>query len=85
MEQRTTALISLFGVAIWVLVVLARPLDAARIALVASMVAAFVACLVLAAARRFFELQVPAAPALALALAVAGATDLALWRARRLL
>jgi cation-transporting ATPase E len=70
-EQRTAALLVLFTVAMWVLVMLCRPLHAARLGLVAAMTAAFVAIISRPSLRQFFELEIPPAPALLTLAAVA--------------
>ncbi len=59
-EARTVALLSLFGVALWVLVLVARPLNAARLALVCAMGVLFVLLFAVSPARRVFTLITPA-------------------------
>ena len=58
-QQRTVAVIVLFIVALWVLAILARPLNAWRLGLVLAMGGAFVAVLVLPPFRNYFDLPVP--------------------------
>jgi cation-transporting P-type ATPase E len=58
-EERTMAVIVLFLVAAWVLMILARPLTEPRVALLAAMFAAFLVALATPGIREFFELQVP--------------------------
>jgi cation-transporting P-type ATPase E len=58
-EARTTAVLVLFGVAMWVLAILARPVDEAKTVLVGSMVLLFVLVMLLPPTRSFFELNAP--------------------------
>jgi len=58
-QQRTVAVIVLFIVAVWVLAILARPMNAWRLALVLLMGGAFVGVLVIPPLRRYFDLPVP--------------------------
>jgi cation-transporting ATPase E len=58
-EARTSALVVLFLVAMWVLVLLARPLNEWKAALLGSMAVAFVIALGSDAGREFFELRLP--------------------------
>ena len=58
-EARTAALMVLFAVAMWVLVLLARPLNEWKAVLLGSMVVGFLLALGTEAGREFFELQVP--------------------------
>ena len=58
-QQRTVAVIMLFIVAMWVLAILARPLNAWRLGLVAAMGGAFVAVLVIPPLRDYFDLPDP--------------------------
>ena len=60
-ESRTLATLVLFGVGLWVLDILARPLTPPRAALVYSMAGAFVVALALPWTRDFFALEVPPA------------------------
>ncbi|MGK2949969.1 MAG: HAD-IC family P-type ATPase [Acidimicrobiales bacterium] len=57
--ERTTAVIVLFLVAGWVLMILARPLTRGRLALLAGMVAAFITSMSVPGLREFFELRLP--------------------------
>jgi cation-transporting P-type ATPase E len=58
-QERTTAVIVLFLVAGWVLMILARPLTEPRVALLAALFVAFVVALATPGIREFFELQLP--------------------------
>jgi cation-transporting P-type ATPase E len=58
-EARTTATMVLFGVALWILAILARPLTTARKALIAAMAFGFLATLALPVTRAFFGLEMP--------------------------
>ena len=58
-QQRTVAVIVLFIVALWVLAILARPLNAWRLGLVLAMGGAFVAVLVIPPLRDYFDLPIP--------------------------
>ena len=60
-DSRTLATFVLFGVGLWVLDILARPLTPPRAALVYGMAAAFVLALVLPFTQEFFALEVPPA------------------------
>jgi len=76
--DRTTALITLAGVSLWVLALIARPYRWWRVALVVAMAAAMLLAFVIPASRTFFELR-PFDPAIDLqALAIAGAASAAL-------
>jgi cation-transporting P-type ATPase E len=81
---RTTAMLAVFVVAMWVLGLIARPLNAAKAGLIAAMVAAMALLLAVPASRRVFALQLPsglvmvASAALVLAVIVA----LTVWRQR---
>jgi magnesium-transporting ATPase (P-type) len=77
-QERTTALLVLFTVAMWILVMLCRPLTPIRAGLVAALTVAFVPVLALAPLRRFFELQVPPIRVLLAAAAIAAAGIVAL-------
>ena len=70
-EERTTALLVLFTVAMWVLVTLSRPLTPARTALILAMVAAFVTVFASPRLRAFFEVRLPPAPVLIVAAVIA--------------
>ena len=58
-RERTAALITLFIVALWVLAILARPLNDWRLAMVATMAGAFVFALVIPPVRNYFDLPAP--------------------------
>ena len=58
-QQRTAAMLELAAVAFAVLVLVARPLNAPRIALVVSMTLGLVTLIVLAKSRSIFDLQLP--------------------------
>jgi cation-transporting ATPase E len=82
-EARTTATLVLFGVALWVLDILARS-TAVRPVLVLTMAAGFAAALALPAAREFFALDPPRALVWLAAVGVVTLAGLALeagWRA----
>jgi cation-transporting ATPase E len=67
---RTTAVITLFIVVWWVLVMLARPLTWTRSVLAGGMVVLFLAAFLLPAGRAFFELAFPSPATTALALLI---------------
>jgi cation-transporting P-type ATPase E len=76
--DRTTALITLAAVSLWVLALVARPYRWWRVALVAAMAAAMLLAFVIPASRTFFQLR-PFDAAIDLqALAIAGAAGAAL-------
>jgi len=56
-EERTSAVIVLFLVSLWILLILARPLNEWKAALLATMALAFVVALSTPGIREFFELQ----------------------------
>ncbi len=58
-EARTSATVALVVVALWVLVVLARPLRAWKVALITGMAAAFGVALAVPWIRHFFVLEIP--------------------------
>jgi len=58
-EERTMAVIVLFLIGLWVLGILARPLNAWKGALIAAMAAAFLVTLAVPGVREFFELRLP--------------------------
>ena len=82
-QQRTVAVITLFIVAMWVLSILARPLNSWRLGLIAALSGTFVAVLVIPPLRRYFDLPVPT-DAMTLAAVAIGAIAAALielgWR-----
>jgi cation-transporting ATPase E len=84
-EARTTAFLTLLIIALYVLVMLARPLTGYRLALVASMIGLALAVLLIPVVRDAFDLQIPDASQVLLAVGfgVAGATMLELVTRRR--
>jgi cation-transporting P-type ATPase E len=74
-QERTTAVIVLFLVAGWVLMILARPLTEPRVALLAALFLAFIVALATPGIREFFELQLPP---LVVAMAAVGVASIAL-------
>jgi len=58
-QQRTVAVMVLFIVALWVLAILARPLNTWRLGLILTMGGAFLVVLVVAPLRVYFDLPVP--------------------------
>jgi cation-transporting P-type ATPase E len=87
-QARSVATITLFGVGMVVLGLVARPLNRLRATVLVAMAAAFAVVLAVPGLRRFFALTVPPGWALAAILGlvvVAGAVlAVALWRIRRL-
>jgi cation-transporting ATPase E len=81
-QARTAAMLALFAVGLWVLALIARPLDAPRISLLVAMAAALGLLFAFPLSRRIFSLQIPPLPVnLAALCAVAVAiTALTLWR-----
>src|SRR5690606_9783003 len=82
-EARTTATLVLFFVALWVLGILARPLNPWRLELVATMVGLFLVVLAVPALRDYFELRFPPVEVTLTALAIAALACLMLeagWR-----
>ncbi len=83
-EQRTTALIVAFLVAWWVLVILARPLNAWRWVLVVLMGGSLVVALALGSVRGYFDLRVPDRTVALIAVAIAAVASAIIemaWRA----
>jgi cation-transporting ATPase E len=82
-EARTTATITLFIVALWVLAILARPTDFWRLGLETAMAGLFVLALLVPWSRHFFALNMAhveiTAAAIAIAAAAAGLLELG-WR-----
>ncbi|MDE3087380.1 MAG: HAD-IC family P-type ATPase [Acidobacteriota bacterium] len=80
-EARTAAMVTLYGVGIWVLGRIARPLVAPRAALVALMAASVVPFLAVPLGRRVFGLSVPPLDALlaVVAVVVGAVVALELW------
>jgi cation-transporting ATPase E len=82
-QARTIAVVTLFLVAMWVLVILSRPLNTWRIGLIVAMVAAFIGALEIPWVADYFELELPSAVVLEAAIGIAaiGAAVLELgWR-----
>jgi cation-transporting P-type ATPase E len=79
---RTAAMLALFCVGLWVLGLIARPLNLLRIALLAAMAAGLALALAIPLARRIFSLQLPPVPVLLAVAAVTAASIVALtlWR-----
>lgn len=63
-QARTTAMLVLFSLGLWVLAMVARPLDGLRLALVVAMGACLVPLFALPTARRLLDLAVPPVPVL---------------------
>ncbi|HEX2849206.1 MAG TPA: cation-translocating P-type ATPase [Acidimicrobiales bacterium] len=83
-EARTTATLTLFAVALWVLVLLARPLTDLRELLIWAMAIAFLVALAVPGLRAFFGLDLPRLEVLLAAVGVLAVADAALevgWRA----
>jgi cation-transporting ATPase E len=82
-EARTSALIAVFAVAIWVLLQIARPLSFPRILLVIAMTGGLALPLTFSYGRKVFALQVPSTGLLALSIGVVGVSIamLTVWRA----
>ena len=82
-QARTIAVITLFLVAMWVLVILSRPLNVWRIGLIVAMVALFVGALTIPWFADYFDLDLPSAVVVEAAVGIAaiGAAVLELgWR-----
>jgi cation-transporting ATPase E len=84
-ECRTIAVVTLFVVALWVLAILARPLNGGRAALVACMAAVFVVVLAVPSLRDYFDLPLPGGGNLLLAVGIGaiacGLLELLWWAA----
>ncbi len=82
-QQRTVSVIVLFIVALWVLAILARPINAWRLGLVLTMAGAFVGVLLIPPLRRYFDLPIPTdsmtLAAIGIGLLAAGLLELG-WR-----
>ncbi len=80
--QRTTATLALFAVGIWVLGLVARPLNAVKIVLIGAMVAGLVLLLAFPLGRRVFTLELPPGAVLVVcaAVVVAAIVTLTIWR-----
>jgi cation-transporting P-type ATPase E len=84
-EARTAATITLLGVGLWVLGLLARPFTPLRALLVATMAGAFAGALAIPAVRDFFALELPPLKVDLVVAAVVVIADAVLelgWRAR---
>jgi cation-transporting P-type ATPase E len=82
-QARTIAVVTLFLVAMWVLVILSRPLNAWRIGLIVAMVALFIGALEIPWFADYFDLDLPSAVVVEAAIGIAaiGAAVLELgWR-----
>jgi cation-transporting ATPase E len=83
--EQTTAMVTLFSVSLWVLVLIARPFVWWKALLVAAMAGAFLLVALLPVGRRIFDLDFGSWQQTATALAVAGVAAVlleALWRLR---
>jgi magnesium-transporting ATPase (P-type) len=81
-ESRTAAMLALFAMGLWVLGLIARPLNLFRVLLLAAMAAALVLALAIPLSRRIFSLALPP-PGVLLAVAAVTAASIAaltLWR-----
>lgn len=81
-EQRTATMLALFALGIWVLVLIAHPLNAWKLTLIAAMVAGLVLLLAIPLSRRIFALQIPPASVLVVegAIVLAAIVALTVWR-----
>jgi cation-transporting ATPase E len=77
-QARTSALLCVFIVALWVLVLVSRPLNLARSILVVAMAGSFVALFAVSWSRHIFALAVPGAAVLAAVFAIAALAIVAL-------
>ncbi len=77
-QVRSIAAITLFGIAWWVVVLVARPLSGLRLVLVLSMIGCFVAVLAVPALSKFFAFELPNVLDVLLAIGVAAAGVLVL-------
>lgn len=80
---RTTAMLVLFALGLWVLAMVARPLDVPRLALVVAMGAGLTPLFALPTARRVLDLAVPPVPVLVEGAVVVGIALLVLTLVRR--
>ena len=80
-QARTAALLAVFAMAIWVLVLIARPFNPARLILVVSMAAGFALLFCVALSRRVFALHLPPTAVIAVTggIVVAAIGALTLW------
>jgi cation-transporting P-type ATPase E len=86
-EQKTTATLVLLIVALWILIMLARPLTRWRATLIVVIIAAVVLIVAIPLSRDFFKLQIPDARVIGDAAAVAGVAIAVLelgWQTPRL-
>lgn len=82
-ETRTIAVITLFTITLWVLTILCRPFNSAKVVLVTAMLALFIAALTIPFSRDYFDLVLPSANDIAAAVgfgAVAAAILEIMWR-----
>lgn len=82
-ETRTIAVITLFTITLWVLTILCRPFNSAKVVLVTAMLALFIAALTIPFSRDYFDLVLPSANDIAAAVgfgAVAAAVLEIMWR-----
>ena len=81
-QARTAALLTVFAMAMWVLVLIARPFNLARLILVVSMAAGFVVLFSVSLSRRVFALDVPPTGVMVVIgfIVVAAIGVLTLWR-----
>lgn len=81
-QARTAALLAVFAMAMWVLILIARPFNPARVILVVSMAASFAVLLCVSLSRRVFDLHLPPAAATLLTggIVVTAIGVLTLWR-----
>ena len=81
-EQRTAAMLAVFVVGIWVLGLIARPLNAAKVVLIAVMIGGMVLLLAVPLSRRIFALRLPPGRVIAVeaAVLIAAIVTLTVWR-----
>lgn len=81
-QARTAALLAVFTMALWVLVLIARPFNTARLLLVASMAAAFVGLFSVSLSRRVFSLDLPSTAVIAVTggIVLMAIAALTVWR-----
>lgn len=82
-EARTAATIVLFGVGLWILALLARPMTRVRVLLLVLMGTGFAGAVTISAIRDFFALDAPPRTVLVQVVAVVGAAGLVLELARQ--
>jgi cation-transporting ATPase E len=80
--QRTAATLAVFAVGIWVLALIARPLNAAKVVLIAVMAGGMVLLLAVPLSRRIFALRLPPGNVIAVeaAVVIAAIVTLTVWR-----